>query len=79
MKVEREDIKIKEQFIPFNLVISIESEEEARAMYAIFNHTRNIRLLPIHKTEIRNIIGMEYSANNHELISGNVSWGEFYK
>ena len=43
MKVKREEVK--ESFVPFNLVISIESEEEARAMYAIFNHANNTRLL----------------------------------
>ena len=42
-------------FNPFDLVITIESEAEAKAMYAIFNHVRNVDILP-NGDEIVNVI-----------------------
>jgi len=80
MKVKREDVK--GSFVPFNLVISIESEEEARAMYAIFSHTGNTRLLKlIDSGRIREEIGDIYSCSKNDklsIISNGISYKQFY-
>jgi len=45
-------------FKPFTISITIESREEAKALYAIFNHKTNSRLLPPGSAiEIRESIG----------------------
>lgn len=43
MKVEFKEVK--QDFIPFEFTVKVETLEEARAWYAIFNHTQNLKLL----------------------------------
>ena len=51
---------LTDTFKPFDLIFKVESEEEARALYAIFNHRDNAELLGIDKAEqIKKIIGRE--------------------
>lgn len=69
-------------FTPFTLSITVESEEEARALYAIFNHTRNVRLLSANADmRIRNAIGHEHyiTCKTGDIIANGVRLGEFYK
>lgn len=64
-------------FRAINLTIRIESAEEARALWAIFNHARNTALLPDHAQSIKNAIGSEY-ATYGEIAHG-VTYDDFYE
>lgn len=70
------------QFDPFNLIISVESKEEAQALYAIFNHTRNTALLDGRvgpdAEQIRKAIGSNYYIREG-LIANGIKSSEFYK
>ena len=53
------------KFQPFNLVITVENEAEAKALYAIFNHTANVNILPCANndmvaSEIKAAIGNQF-------------------
>jgi len=78
MKVKREDVK--ESFVPFDLVITIESEEEARAMYAIFNKTANDDLLGgSYGDYIKDLLGDKYYVDGlDEIIANDITYGQFY-
>lgn len=39
MKVETEKLNIKPKFEPFEIIITVESEEEMTAIYSIFNYS----------------------------------------
>ena len=78
MKVEKQPTPEK-SFEPFVLKIEIESKEEAQALYAIFNHSRNAKLFPDQAQNIRYIIGKDYSIDrSSDIISNNVLYSEFY-
>lgn len=67
-------------FVPFDLVIGIESEEEARALYAIFNYCPNTELLSDEaEPSIRATIGQKFSIlpASNEIANG-VSYNKFY-
>jgi len=53
MKVTHEKV---ERFRPFTLNIVVEREEEAKALYAIFNYIPNANRLPNGSREIREAI-----------------------
>lgn len=64
-------------FNRFELRITVESEEEARALYAIFNHTNNVELLPEGSAErIRRAIGKDYYSIG--LIANGITHEQFY-
>jgi len=76
MKVSKNNEK---GFTPFTLNITIESEEEARAMYAIFSHTRNTRLLAGKDELITSAIGPSYSIQlSSDIIANRITYMEFY-
>ena len=66
---------------PFDVVLTIESEEEARALYAIFNYSHNVDILPEEAGDnIRKAIGKRYGdLNGSQLIARGVHYGVFYK
>lgn len=69
---------VQSGFTPFSLIITVESAEEARALWAIFNHTRNTRLLPSKTApQLRQAIGPEHEAYGE--IANGVAYGEFYR
>ena len=68
MKVERE-IAGLDVFKPFVLKISVESKEEAQALYAIFNRLENCDLLK-NRSAIRSAIGAEFEVNAGHIANG---------
>lgn len=75
MKVNKQ-----EQFVPFDLVLSIESKEEAQALYAIFNKQENASLLGNDKADMVDCaIGSKYYiASSHKVIANGITHGEYY-
>ena len=75
--------KGKDGFQPFALEITIETAEEARALYAIFNHARTESLIhPMSMWELRKAIGSEHQvcdgiAPDAEIANG-ITAREFY-
>jgi hypothetical protein len=80
MKVEKIEQKPKEEFVPFNLKITIETKEDAQALYAIFNHGHNRQLFDIAVSEnIKNIIGFDhFVGNDDDIISRGVCYKRYY-
>lgn len=65
-------------FRAIDLTIHIESAEEARALWAIFNHAKNTRFLPSTiAAQLRRAIGQEYEA--YDEIANGVTYAEFYR
>ena len=67
----------KTSFTPLTLTITIESEEEARALYAIFNHRRNVSLLP-KNIACRKMLS-KYTTPSEEVIANGVTYEQFYQ
>ena len=65
---------------PFDVTLTIESEEEARALYAIFNYCPNVDMLPNGTGEIvRKVIGESYiELGPDQLIARGVTRSKFY-
>ena len=59
MKVTKQAVSIPRGFCPFDLTISVETRDEAQALYAIFNHTANHVLLPsMARNLVKNILSI---------------------
>ena len=69
-----------EVFNPIQLHITIETVDEARAMYAIFNKTDNTCLLPKDmQTEIKDKIGKDYYVSrSQDIIANDITYRQFY-
>lgn len=76
MKVNKEVIYAS-SFQPFRLSIEVQTEEEARALYAIFNKLQNARLLGETSYEVTKTIGEEYYVEEGN-IANNISYSKFY-
>ena len=78
MKVQRDPEGVG--FRPFDITLTVESEEEARALYAIFNYSPNVDLLPRESGgNIKKAIGEKYSTlGTSQLIARGVCYGHFY-
>ena len=72
--------KIKSnKFESFEIQLTIESKEEAQALYAIFNKGSNSTLLP-EARDIRLAIGKEYYVeDSYAIIANGVKYMEYYK
>ena len=79
MKVHKEELPIPESFSPFKLTCTVESREEAQALYAIFNYSPNLDLLPHSGQGIRDTIGDQYKVNYSDIIANNISYSRFYR
>lgn len=67
------------KFTPFSITIDIESEGEARALYAIFNHPKNGRLIGTGNTHlVLDKIGDKYESNADTDDINNGIGGEYY-
>jgi len=82
MKVHRDTRGLR--FRPFDITLTVESEEEARALYAVFNYSPNVDLLSFGACEpVRKAIGEKYSylgadgADN--VIARGITYGTFYR
>ena len=77
MKVRKTSKKAK--FNSFDITITVESEAEAKALYAIFNHAPNRRLIGSQGAEgVKSTLGKEYYVPYGE-IANQVEYVEFYK
>ena len=67
-------------FVPFELTLLVETEEEAKALFAIFNHSDNTALLKYNIGEvIRNTITHQYRTHNQsDIIANDITHGLFY-
>ena len=79
MKVQRDQEGVG--FRVFDVTLTIESEEEARALYAIFNYSLNRDILPGDAgEEIRKAIGRKYGdLGPSQLIARGVHYQDFYR
>ena len=66
---------------PFDVVLTVESEAEARALYAIFNYSPNVDILPNGTGEIvRKVMGERYrELGPGQLIARGVTHDKFYR
>ena len=79
MKVRRDREGLR--FGSFDVTLTIESEEEARALYAIFNYTYNVDLLPRGVDgEVKKAIGCKYGdLGDSQYIAKGVYYRHFYR
>ena len=79
MKARRDPEGVR--FHAFAITLTVESEEEARALYAIFNYSPNVDILPEDAgDEITKAIGEKYSnLGTSQLIARGVYYRGFYK
>ncbi len=78
MKVQRDREGVG--FRTFDVTLTIESEKEARALYAIFNYVPNTSLLPRGVAQdVRDVIGPDIAilGDNGEIANG-VTYADFY-
>lgn len=67
-------------FKPIHLDITIETEEEAQAIFAIFNYTPNTNLLPECVSEkITNILAPYEVIGSDDEIANGITYNDFYK
>ena len=65
---------------PFDIVFTVESEAEARALYAIFNYTPNTDLLPgAVEVDVRRQLGSKFAIPFDGEIANGVTYGDFYR
>lgn len=70
--------KSMQEFQPFTLEFLIETEEEARAMFAIFNHVDNLELFK-NKIYSDTFLPTKYgSVGDDGVISNGVTYNKFY-
>jgi hypothetical protein len=78
MKAKR--TKKKPEFPSFSIKIKIQSEEEARALYAIFNHAVPSRVFSEEACDaIKAAVGEEFYVTGNVVIGGGVTAHEFYR
>ena len=87
MKIEFNETK--SEFTPFEFTVKVETLEDARAWYAIFNYTPNTNILGIEgspASAIRNNLINKVGPNNdiyvdvgNEVIANGVTYDQYYK
>ena len=73
-------LKNNPEFTPVQMVVNIETLEDARAWYAIFNNGRNIRLLgeTVSADKLEEAIGECCYVGHGDVIANGVTYSEFY-
>ena len=67
------------EFTPFDVILTVESEEEARALYAIFNYSPNSGLFPGNAArDVRHTIGHKFRDTVNGEIANGVTSDQFY-
>lgn len=77
MKARKIEKKAPKQFVPFTVEIDVTTEEEARGLYAILNHSTN-RCVLGNAVNPDEVIGYEYHVA-HGIIAFGVAYKDFYK
>lgn len=72
--------KQQPKFTPIQMVVDIETHEDMRAWYAIFNHGRNNRLLDKidYADKLEEVVGENCYVGHGEVIANCVTYSEFY-
>lgn len=87
MEITKNSFPNTEKFNSFQLIFTIHTKEEAQALYAIFNHSRNVCLLEYRSDSmasiskiIRGSIGEDYytPGGDKAVISHGITKEEFY-
>jgi len=77
MKVKQ--ISTEHKMKPIELHLTIETREEAQALYAIFNYVPNGDLLGDKASdEIKDLIGGKYEVLSNDVIANGITYNEFY-
>jgi hypothetical protein len=74
--------KIDKEIEPFKVVIDVITKEQAQALYAIFNHTRNSDLLQPISENVRMQLsekGDFYVHFGNNVIANGITYDQFYK
>jgi len=66
-------------FVPIILHLTIESEEEARAVYAIFNYSGNTDLFKHGQDEEVREELKDFSTRGNDMISNGITYRKFYR
>jgi hypothetical protein len=64
MKISSEKTTQEKPFIPFNLILTVESNEEAQALYCLFNYTPTcnyLRIKGVDAFEIKKEININFN------------------
>lgn len=80
MQVEKNYVEDVAVFKPFELKLTVQTREEAQALYAMFNNVSSSRVLPGTVTDVvlRNI-GKEFYIDRDDAIIGNgVTYKSYY-
>ena len=75
MKVE----SLKQRLEPITLAITLETEEEARAMYAVFAKSENAHLFNNNADEITDTLGIKYFVDGNNVISRGITARKYYR
>jgi len=68
------------KFQSFDIIITVESEAEARGLHAIFNYCPNVDVLPESETEnLRDLLEEYEIINSEDEIANGVTYSEFYR
>lgn len=74
---------MESEFQPFKLELTVSTLDQARALYAIFNHTGNSGLLSdthmITGALLKQVGDRVYVSDRNQIISNGVTYSEFYK
>jgi hypothetical protein len=80
MKAEKQKLPQEPRFEPFQLSIRVESEEEAKALHAIFCHEDNTRLFVDYGNAITDALGNTYGVVGLDAVIANgVTCSQFFK
>jgi hypothetical protein len=79
MKVESKKLQ-NNSFKPFVLNLTVETEDEARALYAIFNNTDNLRLFHNSSTGVTDVLKQHgtFTTKYREVIANEITYEQFY-
>lgn len=79
--MEAHSIPEKPQQVPFHLALLIETEEEAKALFALFNHSDGPAkhlLGPTIQTKIREALGSRWHTLGARTIARGISYDRYY-
>lgn len=73
--------KQQPKFTPIQMVVNIETLEDAKVWYAIFNHGRNNRLLGKNDCfdKLEEVVGECCYVGDGEVIANGVTYDQYYK
>lgn len=80
MKAIKKPVERADNFEPFVLELTVETREEAQALYAIFNLGKNSRLLGREKSgRITDEVSKEYYvSDSYKVISNSITYENYY-